>query len=113
MPKNENTIKLGREHRFLVDDIVSGKGMLSFTLSKPLKIGHTYDSENGVYKFVLHEVNSTDDDNFELGIADYYKYFSRDTESEVGEEEHYEAPDTTDIENPEDEDSSSGRKRWL
>lgn len=33
---------------------------------------------NGVYKFVLQEVTATGDDNFELQIADYYKYFPKD-----------------------------------
>ena len=77
--------------------------MLAFTLSKPLKIGHSYDDETGVYKFVLHEVNSTDDDNFELGIADYYKYFPKENEIAV------DAPPTP----GEIIDETTGKKRWL
>ena len=39
-----------------------------------------YNTE-GVYSFVLQEVVSTDEDNHELGIANYYKYFPKDTSS--------------------------------
>lgn len=102
LPRTEHTKKLNRQSRFLVDDF-AGNGMLSFALTKPLKVGHTYDSENGIYKFVLQEVNSTDFDNFELGIADYYKYFPRDIESERFWEE---APG-------EITDPDTGKKRWL
>lgn len=103
LPRNEYTRKLNRESRFLIDDINGGEQMLSFVLSKPLKVGHTYDEENGVYKFVLHEVNSTDDDNFELGIADYYKYFPRDGEIVV---EKQDDPGTH-------VDEDTGKTRWL
>lgn len=103
IPRNEHTRRLGRENRFLIDDFVNGKGMLAFTLSKPLKIGHSYDEGNGVYKFVLHEVNSTEYDNFELGIADYYKAFPRDGEYTA------EKPNVP----GERTDEDTGKKRWL
>ena len=103
VPRNEYTKKLGRENRFLIDDINGGSEMLSFSLTKPLKVGHTYDNENGVYKFVLQEVNSTNDDNFELGIADYYKYFPRDGEYAVRDAD---VPGTH-------VDEDTGKKRWL
>ena len=73
--RNEFTAKLDRQDRFLIDDMES-KHMLAYTLSKPLKFAGVY-GENGVYKFVMQEVNTTDDDNQELGIADYYKHFKR------------------------------------
>ena len=63
--KNEFTAKLNRETRFIVDDPLSEK-MLAYILSKPLKVGHTYDANNGIFKFVLQEVTATADDNFEL-----------------------------------------------
>ncbi len=75
--KNEHTVKFGRETRFLIDDYDS-KEMLSYSLSKPLRVGWHYNGE-GVYLFVLREVNSTPDDNMDLGIADYYKYFPKET----------------------------------
>lgn len=84
--KNADTVKFGRESRFLIDDYDSEE-KLSYSLSKPLRVGWHYNNE-GIYVFVLKEANSTDDDNTELGIADYYKYFPKentkgdDTESD-------------------------------
>lgn len=77
--KNEDTVKFDRESRFLIDDPES-QIKLSYALTKPLKVGWVYNTE-GVYSFVLQEVVSTDEDNHELGIADYYKYFPKDTSS--------------------------------
>ena len=76
--KNEYTVKFGRESRFLIDDYDSGE-KLSYSLSKPLRVGRHYSGE-GIYVFVLKEANSTDQDNFELGVADYYKYFQENGE---------------------------------
>lgn len=73
IPKNECTIKFGRESRFLIYDPDDDK-TLAYSLTKPLKVGSTYNGE-GVYKFVLQEVVTTVYDNQEMGIADYYKYF--------------------------------------
>lgn len=75
--KNEHTVKFGREHRFLIDDPDSGD-KLAYLLTKPLKVGKSYNGE-GVYCFVLQEVVSTKDDNMQLGIADYYKHFPKGT----------------------------------
>lgn len=74
--RNELTAEFGREYRFLIDDPMSTQ-KLAYSLTKPLKVGNFYDESNGIYKFVLQEVNSTDDDNQELCIADYYKHFPR------------------------------------
>ena len=71
--RNEHTIKLKRTNRFLVDDI-DATDKIAFALTKPLKAGNTYNNK-GVLKFVMSETNSTDYDNVDLGIADYYKYF--------------------------------------
>lgn len=75
LAKNEDTIKLNRETRLMVDEPGSPK-MLCYTLSKPIKLGHSYGDE-GCVKFVLQEVTSTGDDNFDLRIADYYKYYPK------------------------------------
>lgn len=75
--RNKDTAKLGREMRFLIDDPDTGL-MLAYGLSKPLKMGWTYNNM-GVYKFVMQEVETTQDDNVELGIADYYKHFPRES----------------------------------
>lgn len=73
--RNEMTAKLGRENRFLIDDPDS-RLMLAYLLTKPFKLGGSYNGQ-GVFKFVLQEVNTTDNDNQQLGIADYYKYFPK------------------------------------
>lgn len=71
--RNEHTIKLKRTNRFIIDDI-DATDKIAFALTKPLKVGNTYDKK-GILKFVMSETNSNDFDNIELGVADYYKYF--------------------------------------
>ena len=78
--RNEDTVKLGRQNRFLVDD-PDHEHKLAYALTKPLRFGHTYNNK-GIYSFVCQEVVATDDDNQELGIADYYKHFPREQEVE-------------------------------
>lgn len=73
--KNEHTTKMKRGCRFLIDDPDS-ETMLAYELTKPYKLGGVFNGM-GVFKFVLQEVNTTDDDNPELRIADYYKQFPR------------------------------------
>lgn len=73
IPKTNHTIKFNRQSRFLVDDVDSSTKM-SFVITKPLRIGNTYNGD-GILKFVLSETNTTDYDNFDLMIPDYYKYF--------------------------------------
>ena len=99
--RNKDTVKFNRDFRFLIDDPDSTE-KLSYLLTKPLKVGKTYNN-NGVYSFVLQEVVSTDDDNHELGIADYYKYFPKDI---AEPDDSYET--IPDIESDED-----GKKVWL
>lgn len=43
--------------------------------------------EDGCFKFVLQEVTATVNDNFDLGIADYYKHFPKPNMSTGGNEE--------------------------
>lgn len=74
--RNDDTIKFARDMRFLIDDPDS-QHKLAYLLTKPLKLGGTYNG-CGVFKFVLQEVTSTEDDNHFLGIADYYKYYPRE-----------------------------------
>lgn len=86
--RNKYTVKFNRKSRFLVDDTDSDY-YLSFDLSKPLKVGHTYNGK-GVFKYVLSESNSSTFDNMDLGIADYYMYFpkeSSDTEEPPEQED--------------------------
>lgn len=103
--KNADTEKFGREHRFLIDDPDSGD-KLAYLLTKPFKVGKTFNG-SGVYAFVLQEVVSTDDDNMELSIADYYKHFPKAAQPN---------PNTTTDPDGTDKDSistNSGKKVWL
>ena len=56
--------------------------MNAYLLTKPLKVGKTYNG-HGIYSFVLQEVVSTDNDNFELGIANYYLHFPKENTSDI------------------------------
>lgn len=97
--RNSHTVRLNRESRFLVDDEDSPH-KLCYQLTKPLKKGLLFDGK-GVFKFVLQETTATGDDNHELGIADYYKYFQKDGT---------EIPDDPD---PAPPDDTGGKKVWL
>lgn len=86
--RDEYTVQFTRENRFLIDDYDSHT-VLAYRLSKPFKLGGVYNG-HGAMSFVLVEVNTEDDDNFELHIADYYKHFPRKTDPvpvELGETE--------------------------
>lgn len=108
--RNELTVNFNRENRFLIDDMESSH-KLAYQLTKPLKLGGTYNNE-GVYKFVLQEVTATTYDNHELGIADYYKYFPRENFIE----DNFDIDNTDNIEDEDNANSSdinSGKKVWL
>lgn len=75
LARDEYTVQLNRENRFLIDDEDSCS-VLAYRLTKPFKIGGVFNGR-GVMSFVMTEVNTEDDDNFELRIADYYKHFPR------------------------------------
>jgi len=72
LARNQETVRLDRRNRFLIDDEDSPHP-LAYVLSKPLKLG-TYMGK-GCFKFVLQEVTETDDDKVDERIADYYKHF--------------------------------------
>lgn len=76
---------------------------LAYALTKPLKLYSVFNGE-GAYSFVLQEVDTTDDDNRELRIADYYKYFPKTTDVDPQNRVVVD-PDTTDME--------TGRKVWI
>lgn len=101
--KNEHTVKFERETRFLIDD-PDVKTKLAYLLTKPLKVGWVYGNE-GIYSFVLQEVVSTDDDNHDLGVADYYKHFPIDNSLNSEKKEA--------VINPDDIQDDEGRKVWL
>lgn len=70
--KDRDTVKLSRGRRFLVDDMDSQE-VLAYQITKPNKLFNVYGGK-GVFRFILNEVNVTDDDNTELRIADYYSW---------------------------------------
>lgn len=78
LPKDEETLSLGRDARFIIDDYAA-PNPLAYRLTKPFKLGGSYD-DDGVVIFVMTECNSEFDDNPELHIADYYKYFPREND---------------------------------
>ena len=92
--RNPYSAKLDRQMRFLIDDPLSEHKM-AYALTKPLKFAGVFN-ERGVFKFVMQEVVTTNYDNQELGIADYYKYFPRS-------QEQTDPPDG----------GGSGRRQWL
>ena len=67
--KDKDTSELCRGARFLIDDKDTDKP-LAYQITKPNKLFNVYDGE-GVFKFILNEVQLTKDDNTELRIADY------------------------------------------
>lgn len=74
--RNDETKLLGRAHRFVIDDPDAPVPMC-YQLTKPFKLTGVYGEDTGVYKFVLAETPSTEYDNMELRIADYYKHFPK------------------------------------
>jgi len=73
--KDKDTNKLSRGRRFLIDDMDSDE-VLAYQITKPNKLFNVYNGK-GVFRFILNEVNLTDDDNVEARIADYYSWKPR------------------------------------
>lgn len=70
--KDEDTVELWRGLRFLIDDSDS-EDVLAYQITKPNKMFNVFNGK-GVFRFILNEVQLTDDDNKELRIADYYNW---------------------------------------
>lgn len=107
LPKDEETLALGRDARFIIDDY-NAKHPLAYRLTKPFKLGGSYD-ENGVVIFVMTECNSEFDDNEELHIADYYKYFPREESGVDNTSEDHVANNSTQTQT----DTSTDRRGWI
>lgn len=73
--RTEAALHLDRVNRFIIDDPDCHEH-LAYSLTKPLRMGSVYNGD-GVFRMVMQEVETTDDDNLDLLIADYYKYFPR------------------------------------
>lgn len=78
VPKNNKTVRIRRGQRFLVDDVDSDE-VLAYQITKPNRFFNLYNGE-GIYRYILNEVNVTDNDNKDLRIADYFNWKPR-TES--------------------------------
>lgn len=102
LARNSETVKLSRDNRFLIDD-ENSPHPLAYLLTKPLKLGGVYN-KHGVFKFVLQEVTTTDDDNIELRIADFYKHFPKVTSVDIGEGS---------VINTDNTSEDTGKKVWL
>ena len=84
--RNEFTAKLARDARFIIDD-TDAEHKMAYKLTKPLKTGTVYN-QAGVFKFVIQECATTDDDNLELMIADYYRHFPEERPPVPGPDPH-------------------------
>jgi hypothetical protein len=101
--RDSETVKFNRKTRLLIDDYDSPT-VLAYRITKPFKLGGVYNG-HGAMSFVLVEVNTEDTDNFELHIADYYKWFPKEQDNVSGTtvDESAQAVKTT----------SKGKKVWL
>lgn len=102
LQKDDETIALNRDSRFIIDDYKT-PDPLAYRLTKPFKLGGSFD-DNGVVIFVLTECNTEYDDNLELHIADYYKYFPREDSDDTVVNTNSTQVDTGE---------ESGRRGWI
>lgn len=72
---------MDRTTRFIIDDPDCHEH-LAYVLTKPLRMGSVYNGD-GVFSFVMQECQTTDNDNLELLVADYYKHYPKE-ESDDG-----------------------------
>lgn len=78
--RTPDALRLDRSTRFIIDDPDCHEH-LAYGLTKPLRMGQVFNGD-GVFSFIMQEVETTDDDNLDLLIADYYKYFPRRADDE-------------------------------
>lgn len=71
VPKDSDTVKLRRGNRFLIDDLDTDE-VLAYEITKPNRFYNNFNGE-GIFRYILKEVNITDNDNIELRVADYYQ----------------------------------------
>lgn len=108
--KDADTVELSRGRRFLVDDMDSTT-VLAYQITKSNKLFNIYDGK-GVFRFILNEVNLTDDDNVSLRIADFYNwkpYVPLDNEHKDADITLEEILDAAEA----DEDDDDGKDVWL
>lgn len=71
VPKDSDTVNLKRGNRFLIDDVDTGE-VLAYQITKPNRLYNIFNNK-GIFRYILKEVNPTDNDNLELRVADYYQ----------------------------------------
>lgn len=111
VPRTVHTAAFTRNNRFLIDDEVSPVKM-AYQLTKPFKLTNIFNGR-GVYKFILQEVASTDDDNHELGIADYYKYFPHESSGEILTPEVLQEKVEEENEVVHEKETTLGKRVWI
>lgn len=80
IPKDDDTKHLKRGMRFLIDD-TDAEEILAYEITKSNRLYNIYNGK-GVYRFILKEDNTTDKDNMELRIADYYIFYPKEEKAE-------------------------------
>ena len=112
--KDKDTNKLVRGMRFLIDDMDT-TDVLAYKISKPNKLFNVYDGK-GVFRFIMNEVNVTDNDNIEERIADYYSWYPKvelpEPDTRTGEPFGDIKERAEEIEETKEE-RIEGTKRWL
>lgn len=78
MSRTPDALRLDRSTRFIIDDPECHE-RLAYGLTKPLRTGQVYNG-NGVFSFITQEVETTVNDNLDLMVADYYKYYPKPDE---------------------------------
>lgn len=68
--RDDETVNINRGMRFIIDDPDTSES-LAYQVTKPNKMFNVYNGK-GVIRFIMNEVSSTELDNMELRIADYY-----------------------------------------
>lgn len=71
VPKDKDTVKLRRGNRFLIDD-PDTEEVIAYEITKSNRMFNTFKGE-GIFRYIMKEVNVTDNDNLELRVADYYQ----------------------------------------
>lgn len=71
VPKDSDTVNLKRGNRFLIDDVDTSE-VLAYQITKPNRLYNIFNNK-GIFRYILKEVNPTDNDNLELRVADYYQ----------------------------------------
>lgn len=74
---NEHTIKFDRKTRFLIDSYESGD-VLAYRVVSPFRL-FGGSNRSGVICLSISECNVEQTDNVELHIADYYKFFEKNS----------------------------------